>query len=242
MIQGIAHTTNLPVEALDERYFKRVFSAHYRFAGQRFALRNKAHATGKLAQELGCGGRIGAYNIFFIVAVAGTQNLIYNVAIVGQKDEAFRIFIEAANGEDALWMTDGSYNIGFIGRIGGRGYALRFMVGNETVLPVFCSGSPSTSTLSPGYTRLPVAAVSLLMVTRLVSMYLSASRREQKPDAEINLLSEMEPSSCTTLGAFFLRCMAQRSYRKGLLRGSKRMARILRALRLWNHSNGSGFL
>src|SRR6476620_5561341 len=50
------------------------------------------------------------------------------------------------------------------------------------------SGSPSTSTLSPGFTRVPFQASSPLMVTRACSMYWSASRRLQKPVSLMYLL------------------------------------------------------
>jgi hypothetical protein len=44
-------------------------------------------------------GLVNPNDVFFFVVVVGPQDLIDDVAIVGEKDQAFRVFVEAANGK-----------------------------------------------------------------------------------------------------------------------------------------------
>ena len=44
-------------------------------------------------------GLVDPYDVFFFVVIVGPQDLINDVAIIGEEDQAFRIFVEPANGE-----------------------------------------------------------------------------------------------------------------------------------------------
>ena len=45
--------------------------------------------------------------------VAGTKNLIYNITVIGQKNQSFGILIESAYWKDALWKIDIADDIAF---------------------------------------------------------------------------------------------------------------------------------
>ena len=69
------------------------------------------HAMGHFGQHPVGEGAVHRHEVLFFVLVAGPQNLVYNVAVAGQENQALRLLIEAADGENAGGMVHVVHNV-----------------------------------------------------------------------------------------------------------------------------------
>jgi len=87
------------------------------------------HATAHVLHELGCHCLVHIDDVFLFVVVAGAQYFINDIAVIGQEDEAIRVFIQPAYRENALRVIDEVDDIGAVLNIGGGGNPNRLIEG-----------------------------------------------------------------------------------------------------------------
>lgn len=98
--QHLTHAPDLPVQALIQHNAEGVRAdfiddaapGHHAENGNAFA-----HLPDKFVRDV----LIYGYDIFFVVLVARPQDFVDDVAVVGEQDEAFRVFVEAPDREHA---------------------------------------------------------------------------------------------------------------------------------------------
>ena len=123
-------------------------------------------------------GRLDGHEVFLLVAVLDAQDLVDDVAVVGQQDQALGVLVEPADREDALAVADEVDDVAGHVALGRAGDAARLVERDVDVASRRAgSGRPSTRTSSPSFTCVPSTPGAPLTVTRPAAIQASASRR-----------------------------------------------------------------
>lgn len=129
VIQVFAHPSDLPVEALRQNDAKCVgphslYLTFFRDCPQ------DGEAIAHAVDEFLGDGWFDGDDILLVVFVSSTQDLVDNIAIIGEEDEPLGRFVQAANGEEALLVTDEGDDVFWLFRISGTDDAYRFIEGD----------------------------------------------------------------------------------------------------------------
>ena len=73
-------------------------------------------------------GMIDGYLIFSFMPVLGSENLVYNVSVVREQDEAGRVLVESTDGKYSLRVADFRDNVSSHMRLTGRRHAYRLVI------------------------------------------------------------------------------------------------------------------
>ena len=141
--QVLAHPADLAVESLG----KHDPEAMVIYAFDLTLARDRAHNwyTGRHAFDKRVGdGFVDAHDVFLFMVVARPQDLIDDVAVAGQQDEAFAGFVEAPDGENAFRIVDEINDIVLFPRsIRGANNSYRLVESEVNMLPArFGDGLP----------------------------------------------------------------------------------------------------
>lgn len=116
--QKLAHAPNLAVETLGEYDIKGgVVDGHHR-AGLSDGAQD-GHPAAHFFEKIGGDGLIDGHDVLLFVLVARPQDLVDDIAVVGQKDEALGVFVEAPDGEEALRVIDKPDDVLGLFQVGG---------------------------------------------------------------------------------------------------------------------------
>lgn len=97
-------------------------------------LAGKHEALGKLLIDVGGGRALDRHYVHFAEALAGVGYLVDKIAIIGEKDQAFRVGIEASSGlERHPWEIDQIGDLVFGMGIGDRGDVAHGFVQGDVV-------------------------------------------------------------------------------------------------------------
>ena len=118
VIQEFAHPADLAVQSLGEndakgvgpQGFDRAFFGHRSQDGKAVA-----HAVDEFRGD----GRFDGDDVLLVVFVAGAQDLVDDIAIVGQEDQPLGGFVQSADGEEAFLVTDEGDDVLRFLRVGG---------------------------------------------------------------------------------------------------------------------------
>ena len=81
-------------------------------------------------------------DVFLLVLVLGTQDLVDDVAIVGQQDQPLRVLVEPPDREDTLPVPDEIDDVAADLTFRGAGYADR-LVEREIDMALWCPDQPA---------------------------------------------------------------------------------------------------
>ncbi|MNG83873.1 hypothetical protein D3C79_426050 [compost metagenome] len=134
----LTHTADLAVKPLHQHdtEHKGSFFLHLAFLGHRAQHRHSGtQTTDKIV-----GHRfINRDQIFFLVVVTGTQDLVHQIAVVGKEDQPLRVFIQPPDREDTGTVVDEIDNIVFLTVFGGADDTHRLVQRNKNQV-VFVTG------------------------------------------------------------------------------------------------------
>ena len=86
-------------------------------------------AVGHFVQHTVGENAVDGHHVFFFVLVAGPQNLIHDVAVAGQKNQARRILIEPPDGKHAGGVVHVVHDVAAHARLAGARHAHRLIKG-----------------------------------------------------------------------------------------------------------------
>lgn len=124
------HASDLPVQTLDQGNAEDVWRLLHDFALFGGGAQH-GHALGHGFQGLLRQRLVHGHHVLFFVSVAGPQDLVDDVPVVGQENQPLRVLIEPPNGENAFAVVHKVHNVVRHAGFGGAGDARRFVQRNE---------------------------------------------------------------------------------------------------------------
>lgn len=118
--ERFTHPADLPVQSLGQHNAECPASLRDDLARQGHGIEYgyaRHHGPDKIIRD----GTVDFDPVFFLVTIASAQDFINNIAIVGQKNQAFRIPVESADREDPLGVPEEIDDIVSPARISCRG-------------------------------------------------------------------------------------------------------------------------
>ncbi len=184
-----AHAANLSVEALCEDDAKGVLSDLFNETGARNRIEN-GNALRHFANEFVVDRFIDRHDVFLLVVVSCTQDLVHDITVAGEQYKPLTGLIESAHWKNALGVAYEIDDVVFLESIVGRAHNAHGLVEGDVHMGIAggANGLAITRTSSPSFTFVPISGTLPLMVTRPSSMSASAALREQKPTSERYLL------------------------------------------------------
>lgn len=129
VIQEFTHPADLSIETLREHDPECVGSEGFHTAFFRHRAQDGnaiAHALNKFWSD----GGFDSHDILLVVIVSCTQDLVDNVPVIGQEDEALGGFVQSADRKETLLVTDEGDDVFRLFRIGGTDNADRLVERN----------------------------------------------------------------------------------------------------------------
>ena len=125
---------------------------HADLAPLRHALGREPHAGAHARREVGGERAVDRDDVFLLVVVLGAQDLVDDVAVVREQDQALGLLVEPADREDSLGVIDEVDDVALDVALGRAGDADRLVerdVDRPLILRALPTRSPSTLTSSP---------------------------------------------------------------------------------------------
>ena len=113
----LAHAPDLPVQTLRQDDPERVLGHGLDPARVRDRVEDR-YARRHSAQELRRERPVDGYDVFLLVLVLRSQDRVDDVAVIGQEDQAFRVLVQPADGEQPLRMADEIDDVVLYGTVG----------------------------------------------------------------------------------------------------------------------------
>ena len=126
--QRLAHAANLAIEPLRQDDAEHIGGNLLDAARLGDGIQNR-HAGCHALEKVRVDRLVDPHHIFLLVGVAGPQDLVDDVAVTGQKDQAIGGLVEATDREDPLGMADVVNDVAFHVALGGTGDAHRLVEG-----------------------------------------------------------------------------------------------------------------
>ena len=130
IVQRLTHAADLAVQSLSKDDPECEFVDLLDGAGACDGIKYR-HTGSHFLEKFGCDLFIDAHDIFLFMIIACAENLIDNIAVVGQQNKTFRILVETSDGEDPFFIADEIDDIVGIATVGRTDNTLRFVKGNE---------------------------------------------------------------------------------------------------------------
>jgi len=134
--EDLAHAADLTIEALGQNNPELVFAEAADLAGFGFGVEN-AHTASHSGDKVIGYRFVDRDEILLLVIVFRTQDVVDDVAIVGEQNQTFRFLVQPADREDALFMTDEVHDVVTHTVFGGAGDADRFVEADVDLLFLF---------------------------------------------------------------------------------------------------------
>lgn len=103
--QGFTHLADLTVKPLHQDDTETMLARLFHPAGKGFNPIDP-YPLRHISEEGAIDVAVYPHEVFLLMLVTGPQDLVHDIAIVGQEDQAFRVFIEPPNGKYAFGIVD----------------------------------------------------------------------------------------------------------------------------------------